>query len=80
MRVILADDADGLLNRVAAHQPDVVVVDICMPPTFTVEGLQVALDIKEHRPDVGVLVLSQHLESRYALSLLTAPAAGSVTC
>lgn len=50
--------------------PDVVVVDIRMPPTHTVEGLRAALDIRSRYPQVGVLILSQHLESRYAVDLL----------
>lgn len=64
------DDASDLVGRVAAHAPDVVIIDIRMPPTHTVEGLQAALHVKAHHPNVGVLVLSQHLESRYALRLL----------
>ncbi len=63
-------DAESLLQAVATYRPDVVVVDIRMPPTHTVEGLQAALDVRSRHPEVGVLVLSQHLESRYALDLL----------
>jgi len=63
-------DADALLSAVEAHRPDVAVVDVRMPPSHTVEGLQAALEIRRLHPDVGVLVLSQHLESRYALDLL----------
>ena len=63
-------DADALLLEVDASAPDVVVVDIRMPPTFTVEGLRGALEIRRRHPQVGVLVLSQHLESRYAVDLL----------
>ena len=63
-------DAASLLDAVEAHRPDVVVVDIRMPPTHTLEGLRAALDIRARHPEVGVLVLSQHLESRYALDLL----------
>ena len=65
------EDASGLLARVEAERPDAVIVDIRMPPTWTTEGLQAALEIKARHPDVGVLVLSQHLESRYALKLLS---------
>lgn len=64
------DDAEELLDAVEAHRPDVVVVDIRMPPTHTVEGLRAALEIRSRFPEVGVLVLSQHLESRYAVDLL----------
>ncbi|MGH9280835.1 MAG: response regulator transcription factor [Acidimicrobiales bacterium] len=63
-------DAAGLLDCIDAHRPDVAVVDIRMPPTHTTEGLEAALEIKSRYPAVGVLVLSQHLESRYALKLL----------
>lgn len=63
-------DADALLEAVEEERPDVVVVDIRMPPTHTVEGLRAAHEIRLRHPDVGVLVLSQHLESRYAVELL----------
>ena len=63
-------DADALLAAVDAHRPDVAVVDIRMPPTYTVEGLVAAREIRSRHPGVGVLVLSQHLESRYAMDLL----------
>lgn len=63
-------DAQSLLDAVGVHRPDVVVVDIRMPPTHTVEGLRAALEIRSRYPEVGVLVLSQHLESRYLLELL----------
>jgi DNA-binding NarL/FixJ family response regulator len=63
-------DADALLAAVDAHRPDVVVVDIRMPPTHSVEGLVAAREIRSRYPAVGVLVLSQHLESRYAVDLL----------
>lgn len=64
------DDAEALLDVVETHRPDVVVVDIRMPPTHTVEGLRAALEIRSRFPEVGVLLLSQHLESRYAVDLL----------
>ena len=63
-------DGVGLASSVEAFRPDVVIVDIRMPPTHTTEGLEAALDIKSLHPTVGVLVLSQHLESRYAMKLL----------
>ncbi len=63
-------DAVGLLSSVEGLRPDLVIVDIRMPPTHTTEGLEAALDIKARHPTVGVLVLSQHVESRYALKLL----------
>ena len=63
-------DGEALLAEVESKRPDVVVVDIRMPPTYTVEGLQAAQEIRHRYPDVGVLVLSQHLESRYIVELL----------
>jgi DNA-binding NarL/FixJ family response regulator len=64
------DDAQKLLRIVASEHPDVAIVDIRMPPTFTDEGLVAAETIRASYPDVGVLVLSQYLESSYAMRLL----------
>src|SRR5687767_4405592 len=69
--VAAVGDGDALLAAVAAEQPDVVVVDVRMPPTHTDEGLRAALRIRERWPGVGVLVLSQYVEKRYAVDLLT---------
>lgn len=63
-------DAQKLLRIVASEHPDVAIVDIRMPPTFTDEGLVAAESIRASYPDVGVLVLSQYLESSYAMRLL----------
>jgi DNA-binding NarL/FixJ family response regulator len=65
-----AGDAQQLLRIVATEHPDVAIVDIKMPPTFTDEGLAAAEQIRTAHPGVGVLVLSQYLESRYATRLL----------
>ena len=62
--------ADGLLAAVEQLHPDVAVVDIRMPPTWSDEGLVAAGQIREHHPDVGVLLLSQYVEATYALRLL----------
>ena len=64
------DDAETLVDAVETFAPDVVVTDIRMPPTHTVEGLRAALELRARRPEVGVLILSQHLESRYAIDLV----------
>ncbi len=64
------DDAQKLIRSVALVRPDVAIVDIKMPPTHTDEGLVAADEIRTTYPEVGVLVLSQYLESRYALRLL----------
>jgi DNA-binding NarL/FixJ family response regulator len=65
-----AGDAPDLLRKVGAHKPDVAVVDVQMPPDNTDDGLRAALEIRARQPDVGVLVLSQHADERYALDLI----------
>jgi len=72
----LAADADELLDLVAAEAPDVAIVDIRMPPTHTDEGLRAAKAIRQRHPDVGILVLSQHVHAGYAIELLTAGTQG----
>jgi DNA-binding NarL/FixJ family response regulator/class 3 adenylate cyclase len=69
-------DADDLLLKVRSYSPDVAIVDIRMPPTHTDEGLRAAAEIRAKHPGTGVLVLSQYLESGYALELLSASAEG----
>jgi len=64
-------DARDLVATVAGHRPDLVVVDIRMPPTFTDEGARAAYEIKRNHPQVGVLVLSQHIETSHAIELVT---------
>lgn len=62
--------ADELLSRLAAERPDVVVVDVRMPPTHTDEGVRAAVQIRERWPEVGILVLSQYVERQFAQVLL----------
>jgi DNA-binding NarL/FixJ family response regulator len=64
-------DADALLREVERDQPDLVIVDVRMPPTHTDEGLRAALVLRRQWPGVAVLVLSQYVEERYATELLT---------
>jgi DNA-binding NarL/FixJ family response regulator len=71
-----AGTAEDLLLKVRSYSPDVAVVDIRMPPTHTEEGLHAAREIRERHPDVGVLLLSQYVESGYALELLQGSAEG----
>ncbi len=70
------DNPDDLLRRVGFSKPDVVIVDIRMPPTQTDEGLRAAKQIRERYPSVGVLVLSQYVEPGYALELLSESSEG----
>jgi DNA-binding NarL/FixJ family response regulator len=56
--------------------PDVLITDVRMPPTFTLEGLRAALELRVRSPQIAVLVLSQHLETRYAVELLGEGASG----
>jgi DNA-binding NarL/FixJ family response regulator len=74
--VAAVGDADALLEAVAAHDPDVAVADIRMPPTHTDEGLRAAIELRRDHPGTGVLVLSQYIETRYAARLLEGNAAG----
>ena len=69
-------DADDLLLKVRSYSPDVAIVDIRMPPTHTDEGLRAAKEIRELFPDVGVLVLSQYVETEYAMELIADNAEG----
>src|SRR4051812_3627605 len=65
-----AADGDDLLLKVRSYEPDVAIVDIRMPPTHTDEGLRAARTIRERWPEIGILVLSQHVHVGYALELL----------
>jgi DNA-binding NarL/FixJ family response regulator len=74
--VAQAGDADDLVRKVAAHKPDVAVIDVRMPPTNTDDGLRAALKIRVRQPQIGVLVLSAYVEETYAHELLAHGAAG----
>ena len=67
-----AEDLDELRASVERTKPDVVVTDIRMPPSNTDEGIQFADELRSSHPDVGVVILSQHAEPRYAIALLSA--------
>ena len=72
MTVTASVGSAGELLRAIQHEPpDAAIIDIRMPPTHTTEGLQAAAQIAAANPDVGVLVLSQHVEAHYALRLIT---------
>jgi DNA-binding NarL/FixJ family response regulator len=67
-----AQDAEDLLRKVGAHRPDVAIIDVRMPPTYTDEGLRAAHRIRAEHSETAVLVLSQYAEEAYALELLSA--------
>jgi DNA-binding NarL/FixJ family response regulator len=66
----VAGDAEDLVRKAGAHHPDLVIADIQMPPDLTDDGLRAAQQIRASQPEVGVVVLSQFLEDRYALELV----------
>ncbi len=74
--VAAVGDGDALRAAAAEHRPDVCVVDIRMPPSFTDEGLRAAIAMRHEQPDIGVLVFSQYVETRYAAELLAGSARG----
>lgn len=75
---VVAEVADGpaLVAAVQAHEPDLALIDVRMPPTHTNEGLRAAREIRTLRPDIAVVVLSQYVEVDYASDLLADNAAG----
>lgn len=73
----VASDGQGALALVRSERPDAVILDIRMPPTYTNEGLQAAEAIRAAHPETGVLVLSQHVDSGYALRLVDGVHVGS---
>ena len=74
--VAQAGDAEDLLRKGLAHRPDLVIADINMPPGHGDDGLRAALEVRQRRPETGVLILSQYFEERYALDLIADGAEG----
>jgi DNA-binding NarL/FixJ family response regulator len=68
--VAQAEDGPGLLRVVAGHKPDLAIVDVRLPPTFTDEGVRAAIEARERHPGLGVLILSQYVEPVYTAELL----------
>ncbi len=68
--VAQAEDAPGLLRVLAGHKPDLAIVDVRLPPTFTDEGVRAALEARAKYPGLGVLILSQYVEPVYTAELL----------
>jgi DNA-binding NarL/FixJ family response regulator len=74
--VAQAGTGEALIRAVDDHGPDLALIDIRMPPTFTHEGAQAAVTLRERYPDLGLLLLSQVIEQRYALQLARTQPAG----
>jgi DNA-binding NarL/FixJ family response regulator len=74
--VAQAQDGDGLLRIVAGHKPDLAIVDVRLPPTFTDEGIRAAIEARRRHPDLSVLVLSQYVEPVYTGELLASGESG----
>ncbi len=74
--VAAVDDGVALLAAIEEHRPDLALVDVRMPPTFTDEGLRAAIEARKRIPNLPVLVLSQYVEERYAVELLAGGASG----
>ena len=74
--VAQADDGPGLERIVSGHKPDVAIVDVRLPPTFTDEGVRAALEARARFPGLGVLILSQYVEPVYTAELLASGEAG----
>jgi DNA-binding NarL/FixJ family response regulator len=70
------DNGEALLRAVERHQPDVCIVDVRMPPTFSDEGVRASLVIRRQWPEVAILLLSQYVEERYAVDLLAGDSRG----
>jgi DNA-binding NarL/FixJ family response regulator len=68
--VAQAEDGPGLLRVLAGHKPDVAIVDVRLPPTFTDEGVRAAITARDRHPEVGILILSQYVEPVYTAELL----------
>lgn len=74
--VAAVEDGESLLAAIEQHKPDLALVDVRMPPTFTDEGLRAAIEARKRVPNLPVLVLSQYVEERYAVELLAGGASG----
>jgi len=74
--VAQVEDGPGLLRAIAGHEPDLAIVDVRLPPTFSDEGLQAAIEARRRQPALGVLVLSQYVETAYASELIGENTAG----
>jgi DNA-binding NarL/FixJ family response regulator len=76
--VAQAEDGEGLLRIVGGHKPDLAIVDVRLPPTFTDEGIRAALEARARFPGLGVLILSQYVEPVYTAELLDSDGDGGL--
>jgi DNA-binding NarL/FixJ family response regulator len=74
--VAQAEDGPGLERIVSGHRPDVAIVDVRLPPTYSDEGLRAAIEARKRHPDLGILILSQYVEPVYTAELLASGEAG----
>jgi len=74
--VAQVEDGPGLLRAISGHTPDLAIVDVRLPPTFSDEGLRAAIEARRRRPQLGVVVLSQYVETAYASELIGENTAG----
>jgi DNA-binding NarL/FixJ family response regulator len=74
--VAQTDDGPGLLRIVAGHKPDLAIVDVRLPPSFTDEGIRAAIEARRRQPDLAILVLSQYVEPVYTGELLSTGESG----
>jgi DNA-binding NarL/FixJ family response regulator len=74
--VATAEDAPGLVRIVGGHKPDLAIVDVRLPPSFTDEGVHAAIEARERHPGLAVLILSQYVEPVYTQELLATGEAG----
>jgi DNA-binding NarL/FixJ family response regulator len=74
--VAQVEDGPGLLRAIAGHEPDLAIVDVRLPPTFSDEGILAAIEARKRQPALGVLVLSQYVETAYASELIGEETAG----
>jgi DNA-binding NarL/FixJ family response regulator len=74
--VAQVQDGPALLRAIAGHRPDLAIVDVRLPPTYSDEGLLAAIEARRRQPELGVLVLSQYVETAYASELIGGDSAG----
>jgi DNA-binding NarL/FixJ family response regulator len=76
--VAQAEDGEGLLRIVSGHKPELAIVDVRLPPTFTDEGIRAAIAAREQQPGLGILILSQYVEPVYTAELLESEGEGGI--